>query len=92
MCKIPDASYIDPPVLHLCTAGDQPQGWQPQGGFELVGGHGDVIRQLREMVLLPLQYPQLHTHMGIAAPRGLLLHGPPGTGKTLLVRALAGMC
>jgi hypothetical protein len=57
-----------------------------------VGGHGDVIRQLREMVLLPLQYPQLYQRMGIAAPRGLLLHGPPGTGKTLLVRALAGEC
>jgi hypothetical protein len=49
-----------------------------------------VIRQLREMVLLPLQYPGLYAQLAISPPRGLLLHGPPGTGKTLLVRALAG--
>ncbi|KAL3131263.1 hypothetical protein ABBQ38_000560 [Trebouxia sp. C0009 RCD-2024] len=61
-------------------------------GWAAVGGHAAVIQQLKEMVLLPLQYPEVFKHMSITPPRGILFHGSPGTGKTLVARALAGAC
>lgn len=61
-------------------------------GWDAVGGNAVAMRQLREMVVLPLLYPDVFSHMGIRAPRGILLHGEPGCGKTLAVRALAGAC
>jgi len=57
--------------------------------YDDVGGMGDTIRQLREMVELPLRYPELFTRLGVNPPKGVLLHGPPGTGKTRLARAVA---
>lgn len=60
--------------------------------FDDLAGMDDVVRHLREMVLLPLQYPDLFNHLGVSPPRGILFHGVPGTGKTLAARALAGAC
>ena len=60
--------------------------------FDDLAGMDDVIRQLREMVLLPLQYPEIFSHLGVSPPRGILFHGVPGSGKTLAARALAGEC
>jgi transitional endoplasmic reticulum ATPase len=54
-----------------------------------VGGLHEEIRRIREIVELPLRCPRVFRHLGIAAPKGVLLHGPPGTGKTLLARAVA---
>lgn len=57
--------------------------------FSKVGGLQGHIVQLKEMVQLPLLYPELFTKFHVTPPRGVLFHGPPGTGKTLLARALA---
>ncbi|KAG0328484.1 ATPase AAA domain-containing protein 2B [Dissophora globulifera] len=60
--------------------------------FDKVGGLDHHIKSLKEMVILPLLYPEVYSHFQMMPPRGVLFHGPPGTGKTLLARALASSC
>ncbi|KAI9756848.1 MAG: delta subunit of the central stalk of mitochondrial F1F0 ATP synthase, atp16 [Chaenotheca gracillima] len=66
-----------------------PLGVDQNVSFESVGGLSDQINQLKEMVSLPLLYPEIFQRFHVTPPRGVLFHGPPGTGKTLLARALA---
>lgn len=69
-----------------------PLGIDSTVSFDSVGGLGSHIQQLKEMVSLPLLYPEVFERFNITPPRGVLFHGPPGTGKTLLARALAASC
>jgi len=57
--------------------------------YEDIGGLNREIQRVREMIELPLKYPQVFERLGIEAPKGVLLHGPPGCGKTLIARAVA---
>ncbi|KAG5175172.1 P-loop containing nucleoside triphosphate hydrolase protein [Tribonema minus] len=74
---------VDPTVFHMLN--------EDPGGitFSQIGGLNDQIRELREVIELPLTNPELFNRVGIKPPKGVLLYGPPGTGKTLLARALA---
>ena len=61
----------------------------PRVTYEDIGGLSEAIKKIREMVELPLKYPELFERLGVEAPKGVLLYGPPGTGKTLLAKAVA---
>ena len=60
-----------------------------RASYEDIGGLEQELRSVREMIELPLKFPELFTQLGIDPPRGVLLSGPPGTGKTLIARAIS---
>jgi transitional endoplasmic reticulum ATPase len=62
---------------------------RPDITYDDIGGVGETVHQMREMIELPLKHPELFQRLGIDPPKGVLLYGPPGTGKTLLARAVA---
>lgn len=62
---------------------------KPQEDWSFIGGLQQEIRELREVIELPLLKPELFEKVGITPPKGVLLYGPPGTGKTLLAKAVA---
>jgi len=74
---------VDPAVFHMLT--EDPG----NVGYAEIGGLTEQIRELREVIELPLTNPELFIRVGIKPPKGVLLYGPPGTGKTLLARAIA---
>ncbi|KAA8909591.1 hypothetical protein TRICI_004426 [Trichomonascus ciferrii] len=61
----------------------------PDSTFDMVGGLDKQIKEIKEVIELPVKHPELFESLGIAQPKGVILYGPPGTGKTLLARAVA---
>eukprot|EP00300_Choanocystis_sp_HF-7_P010071 c16769_g2_i2.p1 GENE.c16769_g2_i2~~c16769_g2_i2.p1 ORF type:complete len:343 (+),score=78.43 c16769_g2_i2:42-1031(+) len=59
-------------------------------GFKHIGGQQELIKELSNVVLRPIQFPEFALQSSlIKPPKGVLLYGPPGTGKTMLARAVA---
>ena len=61
----------------------------PDSTYGMIGGLDEQIKEIREVIELPIKHPELFENLGISQPKGVLLYGPPGTGKTLLARAVA---
>jgi len=61
----------------------------PDSTYDMVGGLDKQVKEIKEVIELPIKHPELFESLGIAQPKGVLLYGPPGTGKTLLARAVA---
>lgn len=81
--KIPLPPRIDPSVTMMTVEE------KPDVTYDDVGGAGEALKQLREVVEMPLLHPERFVTLGIDPPKGVLLYGPPGTGKTLSARAVA---
>jgi len=77
---------IDPVVFNMVEPEENAKN---KTSFNAIGGLNEQIRELREVIELPLINPELFKRVGIKAPKGVLLYGPPGTGKTLIARAVA---
>ena len=69
--------------------GEAPAGRAMTVSYEDIGGLGRTIARIREMIELPLRFPEVFDRLGIDPPRGVLLYGSPGAGKTLIARAVA---
>jgi len=61
----------------------------PDSTYDMVGGLDIQIKEVKEVIELPIRHPEIFEALGISQPKGVLLYGPPGTGKTLLARAVA---
>lgn len=61
----------------------------PESTYDMIGGLDKQIKEIREVIELPIKHPELFESLGIAQPKGVLMYGPPGTGKTLVARAVA---
>ncbi|KAI9341284.1 P-loop containing nucleoside triphosphate hydrolase protein [Zopfochytrium polystomum] len=62
----------------------------PSARLSDLGGIDHCIEEVLQLIGMPLRHPEIYLHLGIAPPRGVLLHGPPGCGKTMLAHAIAG--
>ena len=57
-------------------------------GYDDIGGLWKQMAQIRELVELPLQNPQLFIAIGVKLPKGVLIYGPPGSGKNVIDKAM----
>ena len=70
--QIPLPPRIDPSVTMMQVEE------KPDVTYDDVGGAGDALEKLREVVELPLLHPERFVALGIDPPKGVLLYGPPG--------------
>jgi len=88
----PDLASLGNPSKAALSGDIAPVKVDQSCNFDTVGGHHQLKNQLKEMILLPLLYPEVFLKFAAKPPKGCLFIGPPGTGKTLLARALATEC
>jgi hypothetical protein len=79
----PSTTTLPPAAVASLATTDSP----PRHSSVITAGLEAVLQSLREVVAFPLQYPHVFEHLGIAAPKGVLLYGPAGCGKTTAVHA-----
>jgi transitional endoplasmic reticulum ATPase len=85
----PEGPVVIHPTTTLRIKEAEGPGEAARVSYEDIGGLDKEIQRVREMIELPLKYPEVFERLGIGAPKGVLLHGPPGCGKTLIARAVA---
>lgn len=85
----PDGPVVITPSTQLIVEQCEAESGNRGHSYEDVGGAKAQLQRIREMIELPLRFPEVFERLGVSAPRGVLLYGPPGCGKTLIARAIA---
>ncbi|AFM27551.1 CDC48 family AAA ATPase [Desulfomonile tiedjei] len=86
---VPKEAVVIVPTTQLVVGNADESGKARILSYEDIGGLKSQLHRIREMIELPLRYPEVFERLGIDAPKGVLLHGPPGCGKTLIARSIA---